>query len=131
MTGITRTKYALPFYACTNLADFKKLFDARKPYASQTRIVQKNVTGEADDEFYGVPQDQRMAPLAITDVAPSLVSEAGLRPSQPQGTFAGVESEQHTEESIIEPETKAETVDAGRPEQRKFSAPHLEWDATK
>ena len=95
------------------------------------------MTGEAHDEFFGVPQDQRIAPPAITDVAPSLVPPPTGPARQPQVAFAGEPQEQHIEEPFSEPEPRAEAIDQGRLEptptvqQRKFSAPHLEWDATR
>lgn len=101
------------------------------------------MTGEAHDEFYGVPPEQRVAPPAITDVAPSSVPPSSIRPSQPtpQVVFSGAPSDeppqQHTDQPFSDPEPRAESLDQGRLEptptvqQRKFSAPSLEWDATR
>jgi glycogenin glucosyltransferase len=89
-------------------------------------VIQKNVFGEAHDQFYGVPPEQRVGPAAITDVAPSLVP--------PPAPAQAVEPTQHTNEL---PEARAEAIDREEEDptptiqQRPFSAPQLEWDATR
>lgn len=72
-----------------------------KHHAPRTMIVQQQVFGEAVDQYYGVPQEERIAPPAITEVAPAF-------------------------------HARSDPIDHGHVEpQRKFSAPHMEWDATR
>lgn len=113
------------------------MFDPRRPYAQQTTVIQKNVFGEADDQYYGVPPDQRVAPPAITDVAPSLAPPPAPAPAPAPQPAHVTRPTPHTEQPAPKPEVRAATVELGQvgpvsaAPQRTFSAPRVEWDATR
>ncbi|KIW06235.1 hypothetical protein, variant [Verruconis gallopava] len=113
-------------------------YDPQRPFAQQTMVIQKNVTGETHDQFYGVPPEQRVAPPAITDIAPSLVPHQApaTPPPAPAIQVTSHEHSPHADQPLSKPEARNDTEERGRVEppptvqQRRFSAPHLEWDAT-
>ena len=74
-------------------------------------IIQKNVMGEAHDQFYGIPQEQRIAPPAITDVAPSLVPPPA--PTQPPPTVQVHSPPSHTDQPFTDPEVRGEAIEQG------------------
>jgi hypothetical protein len=98
-----------------------------KSYAQQTMVVQKNVFGEAYDQYHGATPEERIAPPAITDVAPSFIPTQAKVPADVPFTELAVEAE------AIDP-VRADLVRADPVpivQQRKFSAPHSDWDATR
>jgi glycogenin len=88
--------------------------------------VQKHVTGEATDMYYGFSEAERIAPPPVTEVAPQIVPSISVEPPptavEVPFTEPGEEAE-NLEQGVTEP---VPTI-----EQRKFSAPQMEWDATQ
>ena len=90
-------------------------------------IVQNHVVGEATDIYYGVAPEERISLPPPTDVAPSFV------PPRASSEVSAIIAE----ESLAEPVVEAEALDQKKiepvptVEQRKFSAPTMEWDATR
>jgi glycogenin len=89
--------------------------------------VQKHVFGEATDIYYGYPPEERIAPPPATEVAPTIAPHSEP-PEIPKIT---------AEEPFTEPIPEAEAIEQGivepvsTTEQRRFSAPQMEWDATR
>jgi hypothetical protein len=98
--------------------------------------IQKLVTGEATDTYYGFAPEDRIAPPTSTEVAPQVITH---EPSPaPAPTPEPVEEPMITvEQPFTEPGEVAENLMGGQSEptptveQRRFSAPQMEWDATR
>jgi glycogenin glucosyltransferase len=103
-----------------------------QPYIPPSATVQQHVFGEATNIYGGVAPERRIAPPSTTDVAPAIAPPSMTQPPAP------VEVPTSTvEEPFTEPVEQAEAIDQGiiepapTVEQRRFSAPQMEWDATR
>lgn len=107
-----------------------------KPYVPPSATVQKHVFGESTDIYHGYAPEERIAPPPAYDIAPAMAPHSAPDvppPSQSQIPTTTVE------EPITEPIPEPEAIGQGRvestptttTEQRRFSAPHMEWDATQ
>lgn len=105
-----------------------------KPYVPPSATVQKHVFGESTDIYHGYAPEERIAPPPAYDFAPAMAPHAAPDvpfPSQSQTATITVE------EPFTEPIPEPEAIEQGRveptttTEQRRFSAPHMEWDATQ
>jgi glycogenin glucosyltransferase len=102
-----------------------------KPYVPPSATVQKHVFGESTDVYHGYAPEERIAPPPVYEIAPTMVSHHESTGPPPQTPTITVE------EPFTEPIPEAEAIDQGivepvpTTEQRRFSAPQMEWDATR
>jgi glycogenin glucosyltransferase len=89
--------------------------------------IQQHVVGEATDVHYGFAPEERIAAPPSTEIAPQIA------PPEPAREIPTVT----VEPPFTEPGETAENIDQGvteptpTVEQRRFSAPQMEWDATQ
>jgi glycogenin glucosyltransferase len=98
-----------------------------KPFVPPSTTIQRQVVGEATDVHYGFAPEERIAAPPPTEIAPQIAppsapSEIPTITVEPPFTEPG-EVAENIEQGVTEP---TPTV-----EQRRFSAPHMEWDATR
>jgi glycogenin glucosyltransferase len=101
-----------------------------KPFVPPSTTIQRHVVGEATDVHYGFAPEERIAAPPPTEIASSIPAPIAPQPAldipkitiEPPFTEPG-EAAENIEHGVTEP---TPTV-----EQRRFSAPQMEWDATR
>ena len=95
--------------------------------------IRQHVKGEAYeayDAYAGMPREQQIPPPPFTEVAHTMPH---IVPPAPQPEYPPA----RTELPFTDPPIRHESIDQGIIEPmptvqvRKFSAPHMEWDATR
>jgi glycogenin glucosyltransferase len=101
-----------------------------KPFVPPSTTIQQYVVGEATDVHYGFAPEDRIAAPPPTEIAPHIATTvySESAPEIPSITI---------EPPFTEPGETAENLEQGATEptptveQRRFSAPQMEWDATR
>jgi len=126
MTGISN-QFVLFLSLDANLADLIQVqqFVPGESFTPPSTTIRQHVTGEATDAYGGFAPEEQIPLPPPTEVAPVF--------TQPQAEIPIVT----VEPPITEPEVQLEALDQGKAEplptqeQRPFSAPHVQWDATR
>lgn len=150
MTGIS-SRFALLCYRSLSPANLYQVqeFVPGESFAPPSTTVRQYVAGEATDAYGGIAPEEHIPLPPPTEVALAFTQPQAPVSTQPQApVFTQPQAPVFTqpqapvpittvEPSITEPEERHKALDQGRAEplptqeQRKFSAPHIKWDATR